>query len=123
MSKKRTTTEKQEAPAVEEAKLAEEKQPIELPESETPVIEETPPETPPVEEEKPIRSERACPFETTVGVSLAVLRKNIGPGTEDMLKPVATLKQGTKVTVTAIYGEYAQIRNGLWIALEHLAEK
>ena len=60
--------------------------------------------------------------EKQVAVALAVLRKTIGLGTSEMLKPVATLKQGTKVTVTAIRGGECLLRNGLWIAVEYLTK-
>lgn len=61
-----------------------------------------------------------CPFEATIAVSLAVLRKSIEPATADMLRPVATLKQGTKITITDIHGGNARLANGLWIALEYI---
>ncbi len=80
-------------------------------------------ETPTTDESKhaePLTDETPCPFEATVTVALAVLRKNIGPGTAEMLKPVATLKQGAKVIVTAIYNGNARLANGLWIALEYI---
>lgn len=64
-------------------------------------------------------NETSCPYEATVSVALAVLRKSIGPGTAEMLKPVATLKQGTKITITDVQGENARLANGLWIALEY----
>lgn len=92
-------------------------------EQETP-IEETaaePPAEEQPEQEIPIE-ETPCPFEATVSVALAVLRKSIPPGTADMLKPVATLKQGAKVTVTAVSGSNARLANGLWIALESIAK-
>lgn len=73
------------------------------------------------EQEVPIE-ETPCPFEATVSVALAVLRKSIPPGTADMLKPVATLRQGTKVTITAVSGSNARLANGLWIALECIAK-
>ena len=73
-------------------------------------------------EPEPITSDTPCPFEATVAVALAVLRKTIGLGTSEMLKPVATLKQGTKVTVTAIRGGECLLRNGLWIAVEYLTK-
>ena len=68
-------------------------------------------------EPEPITSDEA-----TVAVALAVLRKTIGLGTSEMLKPVASLKQGTKVTVTAIRGGECLLRNGLWIAVEYLTK-
>lgn len=61
-----------------------------------------------------------CPFEATVAVALAILRKGIEPATAEMLKPVATLKQGTKITITDIHGSNARLANGLWIALEYI---
>lgn len=73
-------------------------------------------------EPEPITSDTPCPFEATVSVALAVLHKTIGLGTSEMLKPVATLKQGTKVTVTAIRGGECLLRNGLWIAAEYLTK-
>ncbi len=80
-------------------------------------------ETPTADKSKraePLTNETPCPFEATVTVALAVLRKNIGPGTAEMLKPVATLKQGAKVIVTAIHNGNARLANGLWIALEYI---
>lgn len=73
-------------------------------------------------EPEAITSDTPCPFEATVSVALAVLRKAIGLGTNEMLRPVATLKQGTKVTVTAIRGNECLLRNGLWIAAEYLTK-
>ena len=61
-----------------------------------------------------------CPFEATVAVALAVLRKSVEPGTAEMLKPVATLKRGTKITIVDIHGSNARLENGLWIALEYI---
>lgn len=74
----------------------------------------------PEKEPEPITKDTPCPFEATVSVALAVLRKTTGLGTSDMLKPVATLKQGTKVTVTAVRDGGCLLRNGLWIAAEYL---
>lgn len=95
----------------------------ERPEQEAP-IEETAPE--PSAEEQPEQEapieETPCPFEATVSVGIAVLRKSIGPGTADMLKIVATLKQGTKVTVAAINNGNARLANGLWISLEYISK-
>ncbi len=123
MAKKKNTPpapaeSKQETHAEEMTVPAEERSEQEAP------IEETAPK-PPAEEqpeqEVPIE-ETPCPFEATVAVGLAVLRKNIGPGTADMLKIVATLKQGTKVTVTAILNGNARLANGLWISLEYISK-
>lgn len=50
-----------------------------------------------------------CPFEATVAVALAVLRKSVEPGTAEMLKPVATLKRGTKITIVDIHGSNARL--------------
>ena len=58
---------------------------------------------------------RRTPYKATVAVSLAVLHKAVGLGTEDMLKPVGTLRQGAEVTVMGRKGTYAQLRNGLYI--------
>lgn len=83
---------------------------------------ETEQEAPTAEESEsiePVTEETQCPFEATVAVPLAILRKSIGPGTAEMLKPVATLKQGTKITITDIHGNNARLANGLWIALEY----
>lgn len=59
--------------------------------------------------------ERHTPYKATVAVSLAVLHKEVGLGTADMLKPVGTLRQGAAVTVTGRKGTYAQLKNGLYI--------
>ena len=77
------------------------------------------PTTEEAESTEPVTEEMQCPFEATVAVPLAILRKSIGPGTAEMLKPVATLKQGTKITITDIHGNNARLANGLWIALEY----
>lgn len=85
-------------------------------------VAETEQESPTTEESEstePVTEEMQCPFEVTVAVPLAILRKSIGPGTAEMLKPVATLKQGTKITITDIHGNNARLANGLWIALEY----
>lgn len=58
---------------------------------------------------------RHTPYKATVAVALAVLHKEVGLGTADMLKPVGTLKQGAAVTVTGRKGTYAQLKNGLYI--------
>lgn len=84
------------------------------------VPEETAKEPEPPE---PITKDMPCPFEATVSVALAVLRKASGIGTAEMLKPVATMKQGTKVTVKAVKGEDCLLRNGLWIATEYLTKQ
>lgn len=81
------------------------------------------PEPEPERKPEPITSDTPCPFEATVSVALAVLRKTTGLGTSEMLKPVATLKQGTKVTVTAVRDGGCMLRNGLWIAAEYLTKK
>ncbi len=85
------------------------------PEQEAPMTEET-------ESTGPVTEEMQCPFEATVAVPLAILRKSIEPGTAEMLKPVATLKQGTKITITDIHGSNARLANGLWIALKYIAK-
>ena len=80
-------------------------------------------DAPPTEETEapaPAIKENTFPYEATVAVALAVLRKSIEPATADMLKPVATLKQGTKITITDIHGNNARLANGLWIALEYI---
>ena len=69
-----------------------------------------------------IGDDTPCPFEATVSVALAVLRKVSGLGTAEMLKPVATLKQGTKVTVVAMKDGSCMLRNGLWTASEYLTK-
>lgn len=120
-------TENKEAPASEKqddqsqnpesAKEAQE--PEQEPEKQEPEKQEAQePET--EKEPEPITKDTQCPFEATVSVALAVLRKNTGLGTSDMLKPVATLKQGTKVTVTAVRDGGCLLRNGLWIATEYI---
>lgn len=58
--------------------------------------------------------ERPIPYKAAVAVSLAVVHKEVGLGTADMLKPVGTLKQGETVTVTGRKGTYAQLKNGLY---------
>lgn len=124
MAKKKNTppapaeSREQETHAEEMTVPAEEQPKQEAPIEETalkPSAEEQP------EQEVPIE-ETPCPFEATVAVGLAVLRKNIGPGTADMLKIVATLKQGTKVTVAAISNGNARLANGLWISLEYISK-
>lgn len=96
-----TTAEPEEIPAVEEA----------------PVTEETPAEES-ESKEAPVE-ETTYPYKAKVTVPLAILRRSIGPGTADMLKPVATLKQGTEITIAEVCGENARLSNGLWIALDH----
>lgn len=59
--------------------------------------------------------ERPLPYRATVSVALAVVRKAVGLGTADQLKPVGTLKQGAAVTVVDRFEGYAQLANGLWI--------
>lgn len=104
-----------EAPAAEET--------VQEPEKPESVKEAKEPEKPePEKEPEPITNDTPCPFEATVSVALAVLRKTTGLGTSEMLKPVATLEQGTKVTVTAIRDGGCMLRNGLWIAAEYLTK-
>ena len=83
------------------------------PEQEAPAAEET-------ESTELLIEKSQCPFEATIAVALAVLRKSVEPGTAEMLKPVATLKRGTKITIVDIHGSNARLANGLWIALEYI---
>lgn len=77
---------------------------------------EQPPEAGPEETPAPVPpQERPLPYKATVGVALAVVRKAVGLGTADQLKPVGTLKQGAAVTVIDRFNGYAQLANGLWI--------
>ena len=78
------------------------------------------PTTDETESSEPVTEEMHCPFEATVAVALAVLRKSVEPGTAEMLKPVATLKRGTKIAIVDIHGSNARLANGLWIALEYI---
>ena len=110
----------------QEAAPADDESVTELEQVTTPANDETATETeqeaPTTEESEstgPVTKEMQCPFEATVAVPIAILRKSIGPGTAEMLKPVATLKQGTKITITDIHGNNARLANGLWIALEY----
>lgn len=61
------------------------------------------------------------PCVATVTAALAVLHRSIGLGTDQQLKPVATLKQGAKVTVRVIEGDNAQLANGLWTKIAYLS--
>lgn len=74
---------------------------------------ETPEPTPP--------EERPLPYKGTVNVALAIVRKAVGLGTADQLKPVGTIKRGTVVTVVNRFENYAQLANGLWIDESFLA--
>ena len=65
--------------------------------------------------------DRHTPYRAAVAVPLAVVHKEVGMGTADMLKAVGSLRQGTPVTVTGRKGTYAQLKNGLYI-LEALLE-
>ena len=102
----KTEFEEQEtAPAVDESATE--------PEQESPTTDEA-------ESTEPVTEETLCPFEATVVVPIAILRRNVEPGTAEMLKPVATLKRGTKITIVDIHGSNARLANGLWIALEYI---
>lgn len=107
------TTDKQESPEPEAAKE---------PEQEPDQDQDQDQEPEAAKELEPITKDTPCPFEATVSVALAVLRKTTGPATSEMLRPVATLKQGTKVTVTAVRDGGCLLRNGLWIATEYLTK-
>lgn len=78
-----------------------------------------PPEDDP--EPKPIDADTPLPCKATVTAALAILRRTIGPGTADMLKPVATLKRGTQITIITYRNGHAQLANGLWTNAENLA--
>ncbi len=98
-------------------------EPPQAPQEATPDPEDRPPEEPaPEPEPEPAPAEEApsFPFKATVCVALAVLRREIPPATADMLKPVATLPQGTTVTITALRDGFARLRNGLWISASHI---
>lgn len=76
-------------------------------------------ETPEAETKKAVKVKKAgCPYEATIEVALAVLRKNVGLGTKETLKPVATLPQGTKVTIIEERDGYLRLNNGLWVSAE-----
>lgn len=107
MAQKKTT-----APAQE---------PTQVPKATTPEPEPAQvPEAPPEPEPTPAEKAPGFPFKATVCVALAILRRDIPPATAEMLKPVATLPQGTAVTITAIQDGYARLRNGLWISASHI---
>lgn len=55
-------------------------------------------------------------YQATVTAAAAVLRQT--PGTAD--KPVATLAQGTKVTITESRDGFGKLGNGLWIREAYL---
>lgn len=78
-----------------------------------------PPEDDP--EPKPINADTPLPCKATVTAALAILRRTIGPGTADMLKPVATLKRGAQITIITYRNGHAQLANGLWTNAENLA--
>lgn len=59
-------------------------------------------------------TERPLPFRATVAAPVAVLRRAV-IGTAEMVKPVATLDEGTAVTVVAFEGNSARLANGLYI--------
>lgn len=65
--------------------------------------------------------ERPTPYRASVAVPLAVVHKEVGMGTADMLKAVGSLRHGTPVTVMSRKGSYALLKNGLYI-LEALLE-
>lgn len=73
-------------------------------------------------EPKPIDADTPFPCRATVTAALAVLRRTIGPGTAEMLKPVATLKRGTEITVTTYKAGHVQLANGLWTNASCLAQ-
>lgn len=74
-----------------------------------------------VKTEAPQTEDGSFPYTATVNVALAVVRKAVGPGTAEQLKPVGTIKQGTKVTIVGHSGGYARLANGLWIGESFLA--
>lgn len=78
-----------------------------------------PPEEDP--EPQPINADTPLPCKATVTAALAILRRTIGPGTADMLKPVATLKRGTQITIITYQDGHAQLANGLWTNAANLA--
>lgn len=104
-ARKKTTPPAQEL----EVTTAQVQEPAQVPEAITPEPEPTPAEKAP-----------SFPFKATVCVELAILRRDIPPATAEMLNPVATLPQGTTVTITAIQDGYARLRNGLWISAAHI---
>lgn len=126
-----TNTQVQEPAQVTDLASTPDPAPAEVPEAPTP--EEPTPEAPAPEPEptpepeaapapEPTHAEKApsFPFQATVCVTLAILRRDIPPATAEMLRPVATLPQGTTVTITAIQDGYARLRNGLWISASHI---
>lgn len=94
--------------------------PADVPEAPTPEVAPAPEPEPIPEEPAPAEEAPSFPFQATVCVALAVLRRDIPPATAEMLRPVATLPQGTTVTITAIQDGYARLRNGLWISASHI---
>lgn len=116
-SKKKTLTE---APAEKKTEKQEQEVTSTEETEKTKEAEREAPQTEETEAPAPAVKENTFPYEATVAVALAVLRKSIEPATADMLKPVATLKQGTKITITDIHGNNARLANGLWIALEYI---
>ncbi len=72
-------------------------------------------------EPEPITADTSFPCRATVTASLAILRRTIGPGTAEMLKPVATLKQGTEITLISYRDGHVQLANGLWTKADYLA--
>lgn len=119
MSKKQRTQTLEETP---ESVLAEQAA-DEVLEDETqePKDQQPPEDETPEKPRQAIAADTPCPFKATIDVALAVLRKNIGIGTSEMLKPVATLPQGTAVTITEIQDGYCRLQNGLWVAAESIA--
>lgn len=92
------------------------------------IIPEPTTEATPAQEEDPAPEpdqvppgERPTPYRAAVAVPIAVVHKEVGLGTADMLKAVGSLRHGTPVTVTGRKGTYAQLKNGLYI-LEALLE-
>lgn len=82
---------------------------------------EAPEEGPKALAPEPITADTPFPCKATVTAALAILRRTIGPGTAEMLKPVATLKRGAEITVISYWDGHAQLANGLWIKADYLA--
>lgn len=82
---------------------------------------EAPEESPEAPAPEPITADTPFPCKATVTVALAILRRTIGPGTSEMLKPVSTLKRGAEVTIISYRDGHVQLANGLWIKADYLA--
>lgn len=119
-----TPLQEQEDPVGTAPEITPEPDPVPAPpptnEEPEPAQEEPAPE--PAPEPDPVPpGERPTPYRASVAVPLAVVHKEVGLGTAEMLKAVGSLRSGTTVTVANRNGSYAQLKNGLYI-LEALLE-